>query len=455
MAGLYYSASVLLALAAAALLWRLSSFPAMSGDEAWIGMMATRVLERGLYTAHEMNYYTGALYPWLLALVFRFRGVGLLWLRLPGALCNAAALGFGSSWLPLLALGSAFYMCKSRLAWEVYAFQPLLLGASWWALSRKRGALFAALTVFGVQNHFIHGAVPLSLVLLFGHLEDRERQRAALGALAAAFAVFLVKSRLPAEGVPLWYLPLLASLPLLALAPWPFLRPPRALWWLLGAYAAWHGLAFIEAFSGPVVFKRMFSWDAPWWYDAPLYAWGAALLGLLCWRGARAWHRKDDALALWPFAYMCVFLLFRHTSSLRYYAPLHFISLLALADGLTRVPEADRRLWRAGAVAAALLVQVPLLREMASPADRRPFEFRVGWRLENSWDFARKEALFAAWDDSRACRMAQKNSFVDLPLFFHRASHPLDCVDASFAADYRADGGGPPWHVWRVEAPAR
>ncbi len=445
---------LLWALAAAALFWNLGTFPALSGDEAWIGMFATRILERGLYTPHAMNTYTGALYTLGLAGALKLAGVGVAPLRLIGAAANTAALGWGGRWLALLALGSVYYMTKSRLAWEVYALQPLLIGACWWCLTRKRSALFVALVALGVQNHFIFISIPLSLVLLYDHLEDDERKRAALAGLAASAVIYLVKPRLPETGWQ-WYWLLLAALPALALVPWRVPRIPRPAWHLVWAFAAWHGLAFLQVLAGPVVWKRVISWDAPWWYDLPLYAWGLFLAGTLAWRGYGAWHRKDDALALWPVAYMAVFLLFRHTSSLRYYSPLHFISLLALADGLARFPEADRKgLWRAG-LAVALLVQAPLWREIVAPADRRPLTFRTGWRLENSWDFARKEALFAAFDASGTCRFEQKNSFVDLPLFFHReTTGALPCPDpGAFAADYRRDGGGPPWHEWKVVSP--
>lgn len=441
---------MLLALAAMSLWWKLGAFPALTGDEAWIGMFATRLLKRGLYTPHQMNYYTGALYGLGLAGVFRLAGVGVAQLRFIGAAANTTALGFGGRWLPLLALGSVYYMTKSRLAWEVYALQPLLIGASWWCLKRERGALFVALTAFGVQNHFIYISIPLSLVLLYDLLEDDGRRRIALAGLAASAVIYLVKPRLPEAGWE-WYLLLLAALPGLAWVPWRIPRVPKPVWYLVWAFAAWHGPAFFQVLAGPLVWKRVISWDAPWWYDLPLHLWAAFLLGALAWRGYGAWHRKDDALALWPFAYMAVFLLFRHTSSLRYYSPLHFICLLSLADALPRFPEADRKPLLAAGALAALLVQVPLWRELTTPADRPPLTFRTGWRLENSWDFARKDALFAAYDASGKCGLVQGNSFVDLPLFFHReTTGARPCEPGAFGADYRKEGGGPPWHQWAV-----
>lgn len=445
---------MLLALAALSLLWRLDAFPALSGDEAWIGMFATRLLERGFYTPHEMNYYTGALYGLGLAGAFKLLGVSVGSLRLLGALCNSAALSFGGRWLPLLALGSVYYMTKGRLAWEVYALQPLLIAASW-ALLEKPVA-FVALTAIGTQNHFIYISIPLSLCLLFALLGDRKRLRTAAAGLVASAVIYLVKPPLSEAAWAsqrLWAVPLFLSLPALGLVPWERWAP-RVPGWILplgvAAFAVWHGPAFFQVLAGPLVWKRVISWDAPWWYDLPLHLWALFLCAVLVWRGVRSWHGRDTALALWPFAYMAVFLLFRHTSSLRYYSPIHFICLLALAESLPRLP--DRRAIGAAAIAAALLVQIPLWRELVAPADRRPLTFRAGWRLENSWDFARKDALFKAWDESGACRMEQKNSFVDLPLFFHREeTGPLPCPNpGAFAADYRRDGNGPPWHEWRV-----
>lgn len=459
---------MLLALAALALLWNLGAFPALSGDEAWIGMFATRILKRGFYTPHEMNFYTGALYGLGLAGLFKLAGVGVAPLRLLGASANVAALAGRGRWLPLLALGSVYYMTKSRLAWEVYALQPLLIASSAALLARPtpwRAAAFVALTAVGVQNHFIYISIPLSLVVVYALLDDKPGLRAACAGLAAATLIYLVKPRLTEAAWPaqrLWAVPLFLALPALALVPWerrlprvPIITPVAV---GVAAFAAWHGLAFLQVLAGPVVWKRVISWDAPWWYDVPLYAWAVFLAGVLLWRGARALAghepltNHERLLALWPFAYMAVFLLFRHTSSLRYYSPLHFICLLALADALARFPTPDRRPLLAAGILAALLVQAPLWRELISPADRRPLTFRTGWRLENSWDFARKDALFKAWDESGACRLVQGNSFVDLPLFFHREeTGPLPCSPAAFRGDYRLRGDGPPWHEWEIQ----
>ena len=64
------TAIVLLALCLACLFARLSVVPAMSLDEAWIGLFAARLRSVGFYTPHEMNHYTGPLYARLAALVF-------------------------------------------------------------------------------------------------------------------------------------------------------------------------------------------------------------------------------------------------------------------------------------------------------------------------------------------------------------------------------------------------
>ncbi|PIR16087.1 MAG: hypothetical protein COV48_10815, partial [Elusimicrobia bacterium CG11_big_fil_rev_8_21_14_0_20_64_6] len=159
------AALLLLALCLVGLFAHLASVPAMSLDEAWIGLFATRLRSAGFYTPHQMNHYTGPLYARLAAAFFDARGLSLESLRLPGAFLNAAALlGLWShlrrrvtpeaaaSWV-LLCASSAYFLMKSRLGWEVYALQPILIFGTLCVLARPGGtAALAALTMLGVQN---------------------------------------------------------------------------------------------------------------------------------------------------------------------------------------------------------------------------------------------------------------------------------------------------------------
>jgi hypothetical protein len=490
----------LLALCFAGLLARLSAAPAMSLDEAWIGLFAARLGLRGFYTPHQMNHYTGPLYAGLVAAFYAARGISLESLRLPGALLNAAAAAglwlhlrrrvsaeAAASWA-LLAAGSAYFLMKGRLAWEVYALHPILILGTLAALARPGGGwLLAALTLLGVQNHFIYLSIPASLVVLFGtraawrgEKEAEGRLRDAAAALAAGAVFALIKHPVSDEVWGAHRAPLLAAatlLPLLAafavrrasiaLLLLPFTRARRELSLLFGlaiaAFAAWHLAPLVQVFAGPVVFKRLFSYELPGALSVLFYAWGLFLAGLLVWSCVRAWHEKDltfeqRTLLLWPAAYAPVFILFRHTSSLRYYSLPALLGYLALAVALPRMAAADKRGVYRCALAAAFATQAFLLRELASPADRRPLDFHVGWRKENSRDFARKEGLFAAFDGSGACGIAHaERSFTAIPLFFHRAAEPAGRCDAALAfdADQCPECAAPPYYRWSVVAAAK
>jgi len=493
---------VLLALSAACVLTGLGRLPALSLDEAWMGLYAERLTALGFYTPHEMNTYTGPLYGLLLSKALSVWDTSVATLRLPGALANVLAFllaawelrrragtGAAAWWAALLA-SSVYLLFKSRLAWEVYALQPLLLALTLTLLDRKaswpRAFAFMAVTMLGVSNHFIYLSVPLSLVILFtvraawlGEEDQGANLRLCLAALAAGAVVFLVKPLLTEaawSAQRLWAVPLFfALLPLAATSAvsgsWErrlvaALAHHGARRWglrLLGlglfAFFVWHLPPLWEALAGPVVWKRIISWDCPWWLDLPLHLWSLFLLAVLGWNATRAWHGHEKmtpgerTLALWPWAYMACFSLFRNTSSLRYYSPIQFLSLLALAGALARLPKPDRRPVAIAAALALIAVQGIFWRELSAPQDRRPLQFRVGWRAENSWDFARKEALFAAFDASKACEIGHmERSFLPIPLAFHRKARPqAECErDAIFDAVYCKECETPPFQRWDV-----
>ncbi|MBI4060036.1 MAG: hypothetical protein HY403_01265 [Elusimicrobia bacterium] len=491
----------LLALCAACLLARLGAVPAMALDEAWIGLFTQRLRAAGVYTPHQMNHYTGPLYALFASAFLPTRGASLESLRLPGALLNAAALAglwlhlrrrvspeAAASWA-LLCAGSAYFLMKSRLAWEVYALQPILILGTLAALARPGGAAaLVALTWIGVQNHFIYLSVPASLVVLFGAraawLGEREaegRLRGAAAALAAGLVFALVKipmtdeswaAHRPAMLGALVLLPALSAAAVHRLLPGqalllPFARARGTLSILLGlmlaAFAVWHLVPLMQIFAGPIVFKRLFSYELPGVLALLLHGWGIFLAGLLVWNSVRAWH--DDKLSfhertllLWPAAFAAIFVLFRHTSSLRYYSLPALLSTLALAVILPKSARADRGAVFRCALAAAFATQVFLLRELAAPGDRRPLNFRIGWRKENSKDFARKEGLFAAFDASRACQVAHaERSFTAIPLFFHHSEPQAPACDAALAfdADQCPECEKPPFYRWTVVPAAK
>ncbi len=494
------AAILLLTLCLAGLLARLGRIPEMSLDEAWIGMLAERLRHLGAYTPHQMNRYTGPLYAWLVSACFAWRGPSLEALRLPGALLNAAALTglwlhlrrrvspeAAASWV-LLCAGSAYFLLKSRVAWEVYALHPVLILGTLAALARPGGGpLLVALTIIGVQNHFIYLSIPASLVVLFGARASWRGEKEAAGplrdaaaALAAGIVLALVKYPLTDEVWAAHRAPLLAALLLLPAAAaaavrllpasvllLPFTRARRELRVLFGlsitAFFVWHLAPLVQIYAGPVVFKRLFSLSLPWILSALFYAWGLFLCGLLAWTCGRAWNDErlgfhERTLQLWPAAFATVFIFFRHTSSLRYYSLPALLGTLALATAMPRLARADRSGLYTCALVTALATQFFLLRELAAPGDRRPLNFHVGWRKENSRDFARKDALFAAFDSSRACAIAHaERSFIALPLFFHRAAVPAPGCDPALAfdADQCPDCESAPYYRWAVVPAAK
>jgi len=498
-------AVLLLAAAAASVLAGLGRLPALTSDEAWVGLFALRLRSAGLFTPHEMNTYTGPLFGLMLSRIFAARPVDVFSLRILGASANAAAFlllvaslrrrvsAEAAAWGAALLAGSAYLLLKSRLAWDVYALQPLLLSVTLALLdgpaTAPRALLFCAVTLLGVQNHFIYLSIPASLCVLYGARaawrgEDGARPwlRLSVSALAMGAVVFPVKPHLTEVAWPserTWAVPLfLALAPLAAAAAlageWEapvvsLLRRPAARLWSLRllslgliAFFVWHAMPLWQTLAGPVVWRRIFSWSAPWWLALPLDLWATILLAVLAWRAVRAWNGQEAmmpferTLALWPAAYAAIFILFRNTSSLRYYSPVQFLCLAALAAGLPRVPRPDRKAVLALAAVGIAATQGVFWREFAAPGDRRPLAFKIGWHTENSKDFARKDALFAAFDASGACVVAhQEKSFVAIPLDFHRdETGPLACDPVkAFDADQCPDCAAPPFYRWNVVTP--
>ena len=491
------AALVLLALGLGCLLVHLASVPALSLDEAWLGNFSLRLRLLGSYTPHQMNHYTGPLYSWGLAGVTSLLGYGVSQVRLMGAVLNALALiglwlhlrrrvsvESGAAWA-LLAAGSAYFLMKSRLAWEVYALQPILIWGTLALLAEPgrgaaaRAAALTVLTMLGVQNHFIYLSIPASLVILFGvratWLKEDEALKAlrpAVCALTAGIVFALIKHPISDEawvahrwslGTAMAIIPALAADVSWRLPTGLFLRLMRKeLMGIFGltvfAFFVWHVVPLVQIFAGPVVFKRMFALRTPLPLNFLLHVWGLFLIAVLIWQAARAWHGEkmtfhERTLLLWPVAFAAVFIVFRHTSSLRYYNLPWMICAVALAAGLPRLATVDKKAVYLCATLVAVLTQGALWREIISPADRAPLTFRVGWRKENSKDFSRKEGLFAAFDASGACQIGHsERSFSAIPLYFHRNEKPAPNCDPKliFDADQCPECTQPPYYRWTV-----
>ncbi|MDE2141970.1 MAG: hypothetical protein KGJ84_06120 [Elusimicrobia bacterium] len=499
-------AALLLAPSVAAILAGLGRLPALTVDESWVGMFALSLRERGLFTPHEMNTYTGPVYALLVSRLFAWRIPSLASLRLLGACANVAAAlvlaanlrrragAQAAAWFGALLAGSSYFLLKSRMAWDVYALQPLLLALIVSTLDEPvtaaRSLFFCAAILLGVQNHFIFLSVPLSLAVLYGARaawagDDGCRPwfRLSTSALAMGAVVFLVKPRLSEASWASergWALPLFFALApaAAAAAAWggdwerrivDLLRVPGVRRWSarglklgLLAFAVWHAAPLWQLLADPLIWRRTFSWIAPWSVRVPLGVWSAFLLGLVAWRAARAWHDRgvltahERTLALWPAAYAAIFILFRNTTSLRYYSCVQFLVLASLACALPRLPRPGRRAAAALAAFAVLAAQGVFWRELRAPGDRPPLRFKIGTHTESSRDFTRKEGLFAAFDASGACGIGhQDRTFIAYPLEFHRAlTGPVPCDPTkAFDADFCPDCAAPPYYRWSVVTP--
>ncbi len=496
---------------AALLFYRVAQFPGLHGDEAWIGMFSISTLGRGLFSIQEMNAYTGALFGWLLALVFKLIGPSFAALRLPGVILNtAAAILIGLhfyrrigpaaalAWMYLLATSSMF-LWHARVAWEVCALQPLLLSATLIMMdgfltredfSFRRVLIFLYVQMIGIHNHFIFLSVPVSLVVfsslsvsLRGERKLLPLLRLSCIALLMGSVLFFVHPALTRERWTehrLWIGPLLALLPLFFT--WLYRRtaridaalkratrffskgvPRTAAAGLTGlglvAFAIWHGAPIVQIWSNVLIFKRICSWAPAWWLSIPLHVWAAFLLTLTVGLSVRS--LKPDAyktlspyerfLVFWPLAYCAFFIAFRHTSSVRYYIPASFILMTSAAYALSRAPILRRTAILVPMLGVAVVLNGLYWKEMSAPWTRHPFRFNIGWRLEVSSGFMPKTPIYEMMVREGVCRFDQKNSFIDLPLFFYRATHQFPCDDRkTFHIRYCPECTRPPYFTWTI-----
>jgi len=494
---------------AAFLFYDLAFFPGLHGDEAWIGLYAGRVLSGGLTTPHLMNDYTGALFGWAVAAIFRVFGPSVFTLRLLSASLNAAAaVGFvlwaRRSFGPRAAVAmtgllasSAMFLFYGRVAWEVCAFENALVLAVLWScrtfIEEDRFPPASVLTFFGAIafgsiNHFIFLSVPLSLfvysIAAAAFWGDRDARR--LRPLFA-FAVLLggicyLKRFLSPEAFaarPLLFIGGFAALVptfTVAFLSWqgglpgagvlqiPLVRRAAAIVLGLGAaaFSIWHLPALIQILSGVSLLRRVTALDPIWPLRWALYLWGAWLAAALITRttlfasrpGAAAGPRYARFVLLWAAAYCSTFILIRNTSSIRYYLLAHALFLSALSFVL------GERRWSPRALTLAGLIVVGLhgfyWSEAARRVERRPIVFRTGFRKEKSIDFIYKDSLFERLDRDRVCVWDHsKQDFLYIPAIFHRQGTPVDCDPSKvLELEYCRECERPPYYTYTLRSNA-
>ncbi|MFA5137855.1 MAG: hypothetical protein WC728_01390 [Elusimicrobiota bacterium] len=493
-------------------LWALPAFPALHADEAWIGNYAQRIQESGVFSPHEMNTYTGPFYGWLVAKAFNLFGRTLTSLRAPGAVLNILAawlmvwhlakrVGSGSALtFAYLLASSPMFLMKSRVAWEVYALQNVLLAVlltlgTGFAEGRRPG--LAGITAFllanylGVMNHFIFISVPASLFLalaayvwLYGG-EDRGFLALAGWSLLMAVGVYLVKPRLTEAAWDSW-----RPWSIVAAAALPFAFSAacaasldrtqdilvRSLRGRAGgsafrkvlvcgilAFGVYHFVAMVRIWSGVVVFERLVSWKPPLALSVPLHAWAAALLAAYFLFAVRN-HAKEKLLALapaerllvfWPLVYAAIFIVFRDFSTIRYYVIPSFMISAGLAVVLPKIQRPANPKVLAALACMGVAVNLCVWKELLRPQDRRPIRFLIGRRWETSWDFTRKDSVIAELDRQGICRLCQENGLIELPIFYLRGIPKVRCDDSKSATvRFCRECEEPPFFKIEVHGPA-
>jgi hypothetical protein len=172
-------------LALVLLLGGLASVPGLHGDEAWT-IARVKAIAGGERPLSGMNFYTGAVYEYLLWPAFESFGYRLTVLRAFAALLNVAALLIGvrlvrqlhpggseHRWFGLLLCTSPAFVVFSRVGVEITALTPVLVALALWAffeahtltgrkafLAAASGGLCLGLAAY---NHVLAGAVPFAL----------------------------------------------------------------------------------------------------------------------------------------------------------------------------------------------------------------------------------------------------------------------------------------------------
>jgi len=500
----------LIALIATALFIRLGSAPPQHGDEAWIGLFALHLRDTGLDTPHGMNTYTSPLYAWLLAQVFRITSPNQLSLRLPGTGANLCAavfmalhLGrrFGGRpaliWL-LFLTATPMFLLKSRIAWDVYALQYLLMTAVLILLARlidgarhswtHVAALLLVIDV-GVLNHFIFLSVPLSLTVLVLFMLTRARDWSLLP-LARAVGLSLLVATMIACGKLLldvqrwqagrtWILVGFVTLPFVAargFRRWPDEWDQRAqsliAHWLTNrraqvagrllltagfvAFGVIHLVALEQIVAGGIVVTRVLSWKAPVTLASGLHVWSVLLLVLVV-VGARHGLRQPDRylrlLTLWPLAYMALFTIVRVNATFRHYHILMFLLLVSWTLTLSRLPATRRHLACAALIVVAGIVQASIWRALSDPSVRPPVAFRLGWWRETSEHYRDLTAVYDTMSREHVCAIAHTSYFLEQPLRFSLATRPFVCDPSKVITVQDCLACGAPFVRWTITRP--
>ena len=472
---------------------RLSLFPALHGDEAWLGLAAWNGSANN--TLHGMNSYTGSLFSRMVAAQFSLSGASVFSLRLPGAVCNGAAMiliaailwrrGQAAFFALLLFASSLLFLFYSRVAWEVSALQNLLLALILAALdrllSRARPAtgwsfLFYAAFALGMWNHFIFLAAAISLTaastFLLLRRPDETTARlfaltilnlALLGVMAGGLVLTpdgdFITHGLPALLIGLVlvmatsaafarYEPRLSSR--LALFPRRNEKLARRFGLSLGIIATagllfclpLDGVSFLGTLTGFILEARVTSY-------LPSFAEGlaqhAAVAILLASFVLVSWHLTQKGgeapilpilLLFWTILFFPALRLETQHAPDRYFIIPQFLFFCALATAVEHLTLPWRRMVQAAMAFLFLFNQQFFWRSVAFPSERAPLNFHYGLYEDTSRHFMTLTPLRTYLSKQGNCAVQSPSYFIAQPLRFLAAVEPACRGVAAAHIDY-------------------
>jgi len=209
-----------------------------------------------------------------------------------------------------------------------------------------------------------------------------------------------------------------------------------------------------------VLFEHLASWSPPLPLRLVLYAWACSLLGAFA---LYTYRRLEPStffqmspyarlLALWPFVYVAVFILFRDRNHIRYYILPSFLIMASLTAALSRLDWARHRWITAAYLGVAVALNLCFWGEITRPSPRRPLVHRVGWYLERSADFLPKASLYQTLVREKVCTFQAANFFINLPLAFYLHVHPIANCDRTKVITVQdcLECLNPPYFAWTI-----
>ena len=482
--------------------------PGLHGDEAWFGLRAQQMTSGAVRSLHGMTAHSGALFPLIVAGSLQVFGVSVWSLRVPGAACTLMAIALlawqvwklrprpGSAILLLLLLaGSVLVTAESRLAWEVTALGPLL-AALLLALALRilkeaepnrhpwlDATAFVVLATLGTYSHLIFlslvagmFASSLACAVRFREYETRSLLFVTAAALANSGALAFVKVRLfeaklsdPAFA--LFYALAIAiqaaAFPglrrrldeglreaLARLAPALRRLGPAAALAGAAAFAAVHGIPFVQTVANDVVLKRLYSVAMPWPLLGASYAYALLLVGaygtvlVRALRGSIAVGPPDFFLIVLPVPVAAALPILVHPRSIRYYILANLVLMVALAVSNAHITRtwAARFVWVVlGYAIAVNAVLVPVIVDRRHYDSVAPRWFALGLRQETSAHFFPTAPVVDLMRADAVRDFGTRDAvFIGLPLAFYLSFENWDASpgrSASVDYDYGKPGG--------------